>query len=326
MLSPVDFIQDLLNPDLRFLPKALIVSMMASVVAGVIGSYVVLRGMAFIGDAVAHAVFPGLAVAFVIQGNLVLGGAVAGVATAILVAVFSQNRRIKEDSIIGVFFVAAFALGIVIISQAPGYAGSLQQFLFGSVTGIPDEDVVIVAVTGAILLLVAFLLHKEFVAVTLDREMARSTGLPVFALDLVLYVMVAVAIVISIQTIGNILVLALLITPAAAARLLTDRLGLMMLVAPIIGAGSALVGLYLSWSLDLPAGGTIVLVATVVFLLAWVLAPRHGLIAKRLHRRNREDPDEETDEPGSAEPGSAESGGTNRPLESLAASDPGGAR
>ena len=287
MLSPLDFIQDLLNPDLRFLPKALIVSMMASVVAGVIGSYVVLRGMAFIGDAVAHAVFPGLAVAFVIQGNLVLGGAVAGVATAILVAVFSQNRRLKEDSIIGVFFVAAFALGIVIISRAPGYAGSLQQFLFGSITGIPDEDVITVAVTGAILLLAAFLLHKEFVAVTLDREMARSTGLPVFALDLVLYVMVAIAIVISIQTIGNILVLALLITPAAAARLLTDRLGLMMLVAPIIGAGSALVGLYLSWSLDLPAGGTIVLVATVVFLATWLLAPRHGLIAKYLRRRNR---------------------------------------
>lgn len=284
MLSPIDFIQDLLNPDLRFLPKALIVSMMASVVAGVIGSYVVLRGMAFIGDAVAHAVFPGLAVAFVIQGNLVLGGAVAGVATAVLVAIFSQNRRLKEDSIIGVFFVAAFALGIVIISQAPGYAGSLQQFLFGSITGIPDEDVIIVAVTGTILLLVAFFLHKEFVAVTLDREMARSTGLPVFGLDLVLYIMVAIAIVISIQTIGNILVLALLITPAAAARLLTDRLGVMMLVSPVIGAGSAVVGLYLSWSLDLPAGGTIVLVATVVFLLAWIFAPRHGLLTKRLRR------------------------------------------
>lgn len=287
MLSPFDFIQDLLNPDLRFLPKALIVSMMASIVAGVIGSYVVLRGMAFIGDAVAHAVFPGLAVAFVIQGNLVLGGAVAGVATAILVAVFSQNRRLKEDSIIGVFFVGAFALGIVIISRAPGYSGSLQQFLFGSITGIPDEDVIVVAVAGAALLLTAFLLHKEFVAVTLDREMARSTGLPVFALDLVLYVMVAIAIVISIQTIGNILVLALLITPAAAARLLTDRLGVMMLVAPVIGAGSALVGLYLSWSFDLPAGGTIVLVATVAFLLAWLFAPRHGLIVKRL-RRERE--------------------------------------
>ena len=297
MLSPIDFITDLLNPDLRFLPKALIVATMSSVVCGVIGTYVVLRGMAFIGDAVAHAVFPGLAVAFVIQGNLVLGGAVAGVLTAILVAIFSQNRRIKEDSVIGVFFVAAFALGIVIISLSPGYSGSLQQFLFGSITGIPDEDIITVAVTGAVLLLVAFLLHKEFVAVTLDREMARSTGLPVFALDLALYVMVAVAIVISIQTIGNILVLALLVTPAAAARVLTDRLGVMMLVAPVIGGCSALVGLYISWSLDLPAGGTIVLVATVVFLLAWIFAPRHGLLMKYLRGRAR--PIEGEEEPAS---------------------------
>ena len=290
MLSPYDFLQDLLNPDLAFLPKALAVAMMSSLVCGVIGGYVVLRGMAFIGDAVAHAVFPGLAVAFVLQGSLVLGGAVAGVLTAVLVAVFAQNRRLKEDSIIGVFFVAAFALGIVIISRAPGYAGSLQQFLFGSITGIPDEDVLVVAVSGLVLLAVAFLLHKEFVLVTLDREMARAAGLPVFALDIALYVMVAVAIVISIQTIGNILVLALLITPAAAARLLTDRLPAMMLLAPAIGSGSALVGLYLSWSLDLPAGGMIVLVATAVFLLAWVFAPRHGLLARRLGARGTAQP------------------------------------
>lgn len=289
MLSPVDFINDLLNPDLRFLPKALIVAVMSSIVCGAIGTYVVLRGMAFIGDAVAHAVFPGLAVAFVLQGSLVVGGAVAGVLTAILVAVFSQNRRIKEDSVIGVLFVAAFALGIVIISFAPGYAGSLQQFLFGSITGIPDEDVLTVAVSAAVLLIVLFALHKELVAVTLDRETARAAGLPVFALDLVLYVMVAIAIVISIQTIGNILVLALLITPAVAARMLTDRLGSMMLLAPLIGACSALVGLYLSWSLDLPAGGTIVLVATAVFLLAWVLAPRHGLLVRYLRRGRRLD-------------------------------------
>lgn len=287
MLSPIDFLHDLLNPDLAFLPKALIIAVMSSIVCGVVGCYVVLRGMAFIGDAVAHAVFPGLAVAFVSQGNLVLGGAVAGVLTALIVAVFSQNRRIKEDSIIGVFFVAAFALGIVVISQAPGYAGSLQQFLFGSITGIPDEDIYTVAITGVILLTIVFLFHKEFVAVTLDREMARATGIPVFVLDLMLYVMVAVAIVISIQTIGNILVLALLITPAAAARLLTDRLGWMMLLAPVIGGASALVGLYLSWSLDLPVGGTIVLISTAVFLLAWFLAPRHGLLMTQLRRRAR---------------------------------------
>ncbi|WP_435737988.1 anchored repeat-type ABC transporter permease subunit [Cellulosimicrobium sp. PMB13] len=293
MISIGDFVQDLLNPDLAFLPKALLVAVMSSVVCGVIGCHVVLRGMAFIGDAVAHAVFPGLAVAFVLQGSLVVGGAVAGIVTAVLVAVFSQNRRLKEDSIIGVFFVAAFALGIVVISTAPGYAGSLQQFLFGSITGIPDEDVVVVAVAGTVLLLLAFLLHKELVAVSLDREMARSAGLPVFRLDLVLYVLVTIAIVISVQTIGNILVLALLITPAAAARLLTDRLGVMMLLAPVIGGSSALVGLYLSWSLDLPAGGTIVLVATAVFLLAWFLAPRHGLVARRrMHTSARTSEDE----------------------------------
>jgi len=297
-MSPLDFFTDLVNPDLAFLPKALLIAVMSSIVCGVIGCYVVLRGMAFIGDAVAHAVFPGLAVAFVISGNLVVGGTVAGVLTAVLVALFSQNRRLKEDSIIGVFFVAAFALGIVIISKAPGYAGSLQQFLFGSITGIPDEDLYVVGGTGVVILLVAFFLHKEFVAITLDREMARSMGVKVFWLDIALYVLVTLAVVISVQTIGNILVLALLITPAASARLLTDRLGVMMTLAPVIGGLSALVGLYMSWSWDLPTGGTIVLVLTAVFLVSWILAPRHGLLAqRRLRGRARVD---ENDLPRSA--------------------------
>jgi manganese/iron transport system permease protein len=280
-MSVIDFFIDLVNPDLAFLPKALVIAVMSSIVCGVVGSYVVLRGMAFIGDAVAHAVFPGLAIAFVVGGNLVVGGSIAGVVTAVLIAVFSQNRRLKEDSIIGVFFVAAFALGIVLISQAPGYAGSLQQFLFGSITGIPDEDIIVVAVTGVIILAIVFLLHKEFVAISLDRESARAMGVKVFWLDLVLYVLVTLAVVISVQTIGNILVLALLITPAATARLLTDRLAVMMAIAPAIGAVAALVGLYISWSWDFPTGGTIVLVLTALFLLAWCFAPRQGLIAKR---------------------------------------------
>jgi manganese/iron transport system permease protein len=285
VLSPVDFIQDLLNPDLAFLPKALVVAIMSSIVTGVVGTYVVLRGMAFIGDAVAHAVFPGLAVAFVLQGNLVLGGAVAGVVTAVLVALLSQNRRLREDSIIGVLFVAAFALGIVIISQAPGYAGSLQQFLFGSITGIPDEDVAVVAIGGALILALVFLFHRDFVLITLDREMARAAGVPVLPLDLLLYALVAMAVVLSVQMIGNVLVLALLIAPAATARLLTDRLGVMMTLAPVIGAVSAIVGLYLSWSIDLPAGGTIVLVATAFFVAAWLLAPKHGVLSSRWVRR-----------------------------------------
>lgn len=284
MISPQDFLVDLTNPDLAFLPKALAISVMASIVCGVVGCHVVLRGMAFIGDAVAHAVFPGVAVAFVLQGSLVLGGAVAGIVTAVLVAVFSQERRVREDAVIGVFFVAAFALGIVIISRAPGYAGSLQQFLFGSITGIPDEDVARVAISSAVLLAVMALLHRGFVAVALDREMARALGLRVFALDLALYVAVTVAVVISLQTIGNILVLALLVTPAAAARMLTDRLGVMMVLAPVLGAVGAFVGIYLSWSQDLPVGGTIVLVLTAEFLFCWFLAPRHGVLSRRLRR------------------------------------------
>ncbi|AEW84085.1 anchored repeat-type ABC transporter, permease subunit [Cutibacterium acnes TypeIA2 P.acn31] len=252
MLSPLDFLSDLTNPLLSFLPKALLVALVCSVVAGVIGSHVVLRGMAFIGDAVAHSVFPGLAVAFLMQGSLLLGGSIAGLTTAILVAVVSQNRRLKEDSVIGILFVGAFALGIVIISRAPGYSGSLQQFLFGSITGITDDDIVMVCVAGALVLALEWAVHKELVTVGLDRETARASDLPVFALDLLLYVLVTMTVVISVQVIGNVLVLALLVTPAATARLLTDRLGQMMVLAPVIGGFSALVGLYLSWSIDLP--------------------------------------------------------------------------
>lgn len=284
MLTPIEFFTDLFNPLLVFLPKALLVAVLSSVVAGVVGSHVVLRGMAFIGDAVAHSVFPGLAIAFLLQGSLILGGAVAGVVTTILVAIVSQNRRLREDSVIGVFFAGAFALGIVVISLAPGYAGSLQQFLFGSITGITDTDVTIVVVTTVAIIAVTAIFHKELVAVGLDRESARAQRLPVFGLDLLLYLMVTAVVVISVQTIGNVLVLALLITPAATARLITDRLVRMMVLAPVIGASSALVGIYLSWSIDLPAGGTIVLVATVIFLIAWLVAP-HGVLVRYANRR-----------------------------------------
>ena len=160
-----------------------------------------------------------------------------------------------------------------------------DRFLFGSITGISNDDIVIVCVAGALILAAERALHKELVTVGLDRETARASHMPVFALDLVLYVLVTLTVVISVQVIGNILVLALLVTPASTARLFTNRLSTMMVLAPVIGAVCALVGLYLSWSIDLPAGGTIVLVATVVFLLSWLLAPRHGLLGAWLRRR-----------------------------------------
>lgn len=269
-----------------FWARAFLVAIMSGVVCGVIGSHVVLRGMAFIGDAVSHAVFPGIAVAFVVGFDLVVGGAIAGVLTAVLVAVFTQNRRLKEDAVIGIMFAGAFGLGIVILSTAPGYGGSLESFLFGSILGISDSDVRDVAIIGAVLVIAALLLHRRLVAVSLDRELARSVGLPVFAMDLLLYIMVTLAIVISLRAVGNILVLALLITPAATARLLTDRLPVMMVLAPIIGGASTVAGLYISYALDLAAGGLIVLVVTCVFFATWFVAPKHGLIS-RLRSRNR---------------------------------------
>ncbi|MDU5061732.1 MAG: anchored repeat-type ABC transporter permease subunit [Actinomyces sp.] len=285
MLTLSEFWQDLHNPLLAFLPRALLICVCCAVVCGVVGSYVVLRGMAFMGDAVAHSVFPGLAIAFVLQGSLVLGGAIAGIVTAVLVALLSGNRRLKEDSVIGVLFAGAFALGLLIMSRAPGYAGSLQQFLFGSITGIPASDIPVVLGVSAGIMVVVALMHQRFLAVGLDRESARAAGVLTLTVDVLLAVVISLTVVISVQTIGNVLVLALLVTPAATARLLTDRLGVMMLLGPAIGALCSLIGVYLSWSSDLPTGATIVVTLTVVFVVAWVLAPRHGLAGRRARDR-----------------------------------------
>lgn len=271
MITPIDFLADLFNPSLAFLPRALAAVLLASVVTGVVGCHVLMRGMVFIGDAVAHSVFPGLAVAFVLGGNLVMGGLTAGVVTAILVAIFSQNQRLREDSVIGIFFAASFALGIVIISLAPGYSGSVQDFLFGSIVGVSNEDITQAAIMGAVILLVLWLFHRQIVTVSLDRESARAMGLPVLALDIVLYVLVTISVVLGLQTLGNVLVLALLVIPASAARLACRRLGSMMVFSPVFGGTCSIVGLYLSWVFNLPTGGTIVLSMVAAFVLVWAV-------------------------------------------------------
>lgn len=270
MLTPVEFLQDLTNPALGFLSRALLISLIVAIVCGVVGTHVVLRGMAFIGDAVAHAVFPGLAVAFALQFSVLLGGAVAGVVVAVLIAVFSQRRRVKEDTVIGIFFAASFALGLVIIARVEGYTASLTSVLFGSITGVADGDILVAAIVGTAVIALLLALTPQLTAVALDRETARAMNLPVLLLDLVLYLAVTAAVVISVSTIGNILVLALLITPAATARLLSDRLPAMMALSAALGALGSLLGLYLSWAADLPTGAAIVLTVTAAFLAVWL--------------------------------------------------------
>lgn len=270
---------------LAFMRRAFAIGAVTGVVCGVVGTYVVLRGMAFIGDAVAHSAFPGVALAYVLDLNLVLGGAAAGLVTALGIAAVAQNRRLREDTVIGVFFAFAFGLGIVLVSTREGYTGDLASFLFGQVLAVSDADVLIACGVGAVLVAVALGVRKELVAVSLDRETAAAAGLPVLRLDLVLYVLVTVAIVMSLSAVGNILVLALLITPAATARLLTDRLGTMMATSAAIGGGGAVAGLYLSYALDLAAGGMIVLVLTGIFVLAWGARALRGRAAARVPAR-----------------------------------------
>ena len=254
---------------LPFMRRAFTVAAIVGLVCGVVGVYVVLRGMAFIGDAVAHSAFPGVALAYAFEGNLLIGGAAAGVTTAVLIAFVSQNRRLKEDTVIGVFFAFAFGLGIVLVSTRDSWTTDLSSFLFGQVLAVDAADIWRVAVMGAVL-----------VAVSLDRETARAAGLPVLPLDLTLYVVVTATIVMSLEAVGNILVLALLITPAATARLLTERLWAMTVLASLFGCAGSLAGLYVSYAYDLAAGGSVVVVLTALFALVWFFAPRHGLVAK----------------------------------------------
>lgn len=274
----LQFLADVANPQLAFLPRALAAAVCASVLCAVVGCFVVLRGMAFIGDAVAHAVFPGVAVAFALHASVLLGGAVAGALVAILIAVLSQRRTIKEDAIIGIVFAAAFALGLVIISRVEGYTASLSAFLFGSLTGVSPRDLAVSGITGVLIIAVMVALRPWLTAVALDRETARAMHLPVAALDLVLYLCVTAAVVVSVQTIGNILVIALLVTPASAARLFTDNLETMMVLAALIGIAGSVLGVWLAWSFDSPTGATIVLCVTAIFGLSWLFAPKRGVL------------------------------------------------
>ena len=266
----------------EFALRALAEVVVMGVSCGAIGAYVVVRRLAFIGDAISHAVFPGIVVAYLLGASIVLGALVAGVLTALAIGWVARGGRIREDAAIGIFFAAAFALGIVIISTQQTYQGDLSGFLIGNLQGVSVEDLLISGVTATLLLVVLAGLHKELLMVSFDRTLAAALGYPVYALDLLLLLMLTVTIVVSIQAVGIILVLAMLITPAATARLLVDRFGPMVMLGAVIGAVVGVVGYYLSFHLGTASGATIVLLMTAVFLVTFVFSPRHGLLAHRL--------------------------------------------
>jgi manganese/iron transport system permease protein len=268
-----------------FMQRALIEVILMGTVTGAIGTYVVLRGLSFIGDALSHAIFPGVVIAFLLGRSVFLGALAFGLLTSASIVVLATTRRVKEDSAIGVLFAGSFALGVVLISTTRNYSRDLAAFLFGNVLGVTTTDIALSATVGGLVLLLLVLFHKELLLVAFDREAAQAMGVPVFWVNLLLLAMVSLTIVVSLSAVGNILVVAMLVTPAATARLLTDRLPIMLGLSAAIGAVSGVVGLVISYHANLAAGGTIVLVATVLFGLVWLLAPSHGLIASIVARR-----------------------------------------
>jgi len=279
----------LLNPlAYSFMQRALLASALVGGLCAIVGCYVVLRGMAFLGDALAHAILPGLAIAFLLDGDLF----VAALLTAILVAAgigyVGRGGRLREDAAIGVVFSGAFALGVALISSAPSYQTDLTHILFGNVLGVTDRDLLLAIGFGAVVLAVVVALYKEWLAFTFDPIFASSIKLPVGKLHYLLMILLAVTVVVSLRTVGVGLVAAMLITPAAAASMLTRRLPRMMAVSAFIGVTSSIVGLYVSFYGNLSAGASIVLTCSAMFLIALIFSPRDGMLARlRTARRTR---------------------------------------
>lgn len=268
-----------------FMVRALIGAIIVGIVCPVMGTYVVLRGMAFFGDALAHIVLPGVVVAFLLGLPLGVGALVVGVAAALLIGAISRRREIREDAAIGVVFAAAFALGIALLSTQRSYAVDLSHILFGNLLGVSATDLWLAGLLGFAVLVIVFAFYKELLVLSFDPLLAATLRLPVVFLQNLLLVLLAVVIVVSIQAVGVTLVLAMLITPASSSYLLTRRLPAMMLVAAGIGSVSAFFGLYTSYYLDIPSGPAIVLVETTVFLLIFAFAPGRGALWSWLRAR-----------------------------------------
>jgi manganese/iron transport system permease protein len=263
-----------------FMWRGLLASVMVGVICSVLGSYVILQGMAFFGDALAHAVLPGVVVAYLLAWPLAVGALVVGVLVALGIGALSQRGEVREDTAIGIIFAGSFALGVAMLSTVRSYAVDLAHILFGDVLGVSTNDLWVTFGLGGVVLLVIILFYKEFTLLAFDPTLAVVLRLPASFLRYLLLVLIAVTIVVSLQTVGIALVLAMLVTPAAAAQLLTRRLPTMMVTAAAIGAVSNVTGLYLSYYINVASGPAMVLVATLIFVLAFLFAPQRGMMWK----------------------------------------------
>ena len=254
----------------QLMQRGLLASVIVGVLCAVMGTYVVLRGMAFLGDAMAHAILPGVAIAYIFKGDLLIGAGVAAVAVALIIGLFSKGGAVKEDTAIGIMFAAALSLGVALISTMQTYAVDLSHILFGNVLGVSPSDLWLIGGLSIGILVTVGLLFKPFLVISFDPVLAATLRLPAELLRNLMLVLLALTVVVSLQTVGVSLAAAMLVTPAATAYLLTRRLLPMMLVSALVGAMSSTIGLYLSYYFNIVSGSAIVLTATLFFLLAFL--------------------------------------------------------
>lgn len=270
---------------MTFMVHAFLAIILVGVICGATGVFVTLRGLAFLGDALSHAIFPGIVIAFILGGHFLIGALIAALLVSMGIGFVSQSGRLSNDTAIGILFVGSFAFGVALMSNQRGYARDLTSFLLGSILGVTRSDLALTAAIGLIVMITIFWFRRELTIVAFDRTFAQASGINVWVLDQVFLLILALAIVISLQTVGNILVLAMLVTPAATARLLTDRLPVMIVISSAAGAISGIVGLYLSYYQGISSGASVVLVTTALFGLVFLFAPRTGFVTTHVTRR-----------------------------------------
>lgn len=269
----------------EFMVKAIFTSALVGMVCAALSCYMTLKGWSLMGDAVSHAVLPGVAFAYMLNIPLAVGAFVFGVGSAIAIGFIKSQTRIKEDTVIGLVFTGFFALGLVLISKVRSSI-DLTHILFGNVLGIADADIVQTVIISAITLITVAILRKDLMLFCFDSTHARSIGLNTTFLYYVLLSLLALTAVAALQTVGIILVVAMLVTPGATAYMLSDRFDTMMLIAMASGIFSSVIGTYISYHIDGSTGGCIVVLQTLLFIVAMVFAPKHGLLAKSRNSRS----------------------------------------
>ena len=268
-----------------YMLRAIAASALVGGVGGFLSCFITLRGWSLLGDALSHAVVPGVAIAYLLGLPFSLGAFTSGLLAAGAMALVKQRTKLREDVVIGVVFTSFFALGLLLISLYPARV-DLKSIIFGNILGIAPADIWQLVAVSAVTLFLLLAKWRDLMLATFDPGQAQAIGLPVRGLQILLMVLLSATAVAALQTVGAVLVVAILITPGATAYMLTDRFGRMIAVASAIGAVTGLLGAYGSWFFDGATGGCIVTLQTIVFLLAWLFAPKHGRLAA--WRRSRE--------------------------------------